>query len=100
MTDPINPITPQQADREAADQFWRDQGLPEMKGDARTYRAFAHHAKQARLEERERAAMVAEAMADRWAEEWRAGLKADPHIEGKSDGGDEIADAIRKGEAA
>lgn len=43
----------------------------------------------------EEAAKVAEAKADEWATVWRDRMKADSHMEGKSDGADEIAAAIR-----
>jgi hypothetical protein len=43
----------------------------------------------------EEAAKVAEAKADEWATVWRNRMKADSHMEGKSDGADEIAAAIR-----
>ena len=43
----------------------------------------------------EEAAKVAEAMADEWATVWRNRMKADSHMEGMSDGADEIASAIR-----
>jgi hypothetical protein len=43
----------------------------------------------------EEAAKVAEAKADEWSTEWRKGLKCDIHLEGKSDGADDVAAAIR-----
>lgn len=43
----------------------------------------------------EEAAKLAEAKADEWATAWRNRMKADSHMEGKSDGADEIAAAIR-----
>ena len=43
----------------------------------------------------EEAAKLAEAKADEWATVWRNRMKADSHMEGKSDGADEIASAIR-----
>jgi hypothetical protein len=43
----------------------------------------------------EEAAKVAEAKADEWATVWRNRMKADSHMEGKSDGADDIAAAIR-----
>ena len=43
----------------------------------------------------EAAAKLAEAKADEWATVWRNGLKCDSHMEGMSDGADEIAAAIR-----
>ena len=43
----------------------------------------------------EEAAKLAEAKADEWATVWRNRFKADQHMEGKSDGADEIAAAIR-----
>lgn len=43
----------------------------------------------------EEAAKVADAASDRWHKEWRAGHKSSTHLEGKSDGADEIASAIR-----
>ena len=43
----------------------------------------------------EEAARVAEAKSDEWTAEWRKGLKCDSHLEGMSDGADEIAAAIR-----
>ena len=43
----------------------------------------------------EEAAKLAEAKADEWATVWRNGLKCDSHMEGMSDGADEIASAIR-----
>ena len=48
-----------------------------------------------RAEALEEAAKLAEAMADEWATVWRNGLKCDSHMEGMSDGADEIAAAIR-----
>jgi len=47
--------------------------------------------------ERERNAKVAERMSDEWATEWRKGRKCDTHLEGMSDGADDVAAAIRKG---
>ena len=44
---------------------------------------------------REEAAKVAADLADKWAGEWREGLKCDSYLEGKSDGADEVAEAIR-----
>lgn len=43
----------------------------------------------------EEAARCAEAKADEWATEWRKGMKCDSHLEGKSDGADDVATAIR-----
>ena len=43
----------------------------------------------------EEAAKLAEAKADEWATVWRNRFKTDSHMEGKSDGADEIAAAIR-----
>lgn len=43
----------------------------------------------------EEAAKLAEAKADEWATVWRNRFKVDSHMEGKSDGADEIAAAIR-----
>jgi hypothetical protein len=43
----------------------------------------------------EEAAKLAEAKCDEWATVWRNGLKCDSHMEGKSDGADDIAAAIR-----
>lgn len=43
----------------------------------------------------EECARVADGMGDGWHREWRADLKASTHLEGKSDGADEIATAIR-----
>ena len=43
----------------------------------------------------EEAAKLAEAKADEWATVWRNRMKADSHMEGQSDGADEIASAIR-----
>ena len=43
----------------------------------------------------EEAAKIAEAKGDEWATVWRNRMKADSHMEGKSDGADEIAAAIR-----
>tara|TARA_R110000868_G_scaffold331404_1_gene592403 strand:- start:510 stop:809 length:300 start_codon:yes stop_codon:yes gene_type:complete len=48
-----------------------------------------------RAEALEEAAKLAEAMADEWSTVWRNRMKADSHMEGKSDGADEIAAAIR-----
>ena len=48
-----------------------------------------------RAEALEEAAKIAEAKADEWATAWRNRFKADIHMEGKSDGADEIAAAIR-----
>ena len=48
-----------------------------------------------RVEALEEAAKLAEAKADEWATAWRNGLKCDSHMEGMSDGADEIASAIR-----
>jgi hypothetical protein len=47
-----------------------------------------------RAEALEETAKVAKAKADEWATAWRKGLKCDSHLEGKSDGADEVADAI------
>lgn len=43
----------------------------------------------------EEAAKLAETKADEWATAWRNRFKVDSHMEGKSDGADEIAAAIR-----
>lgn len=43
----------------------------------------------------EEAAKLAEAKGDEWAAVWRNRMKADSHMEGKSDGADDIAAAIR-----
>lgn len=51
--------------------------------------------RQARIDALEEAAKVAEAKADEWATVWRNRFKVDSHMEGKSDGADEIAAAIR-----
>jgi hypothetical protein len=53
-----------------------------------------------RAETLEAAARVADEKEDEWTVQWRAGLKADGHLEGKGDGACEIAAAIRalKGE--
>ena len=48
-----------------------------------------------RAEALEEAAKLAEAKADEWATVWRNRMKADSHMEGMSDGADEIAAAIR-----
>ena len=48
-----------------------------------------------RAEALEEAAKLAEAKADEWATVWRNRFKADSHMEGMSDGADEIASAIR-----
>ena len=45
--------------------------------------------------ERERCARVADAISEKWAVKWRGGMKGDSHLEGKSDGADEVAAAIR-----
>lgn len=41
------------------------------------------------------AAKVAEELANKWSVVWRKGLKCDSHLEGMSDGADDVADAIR-----
>jgi hypothetical protein len=41
-------------------------------------------------------AKLAEEIAYEYLKEWRAGFKSDSHLEGKSDGADEVADAIRQ----
>ena len=43
----------------------------------------------------EDAAKLAEAKADEWATVWREGWKCSDHMQGESDGADEIAAAIR-----
>jgi hypothetical protein len=43
----------------------------------------------------EEAAKLAEAKADEWATAWRNRFKCDSHMEGMSDGADDIAAAIR-----
>ena len=48
-----------------------------------------------RAEALEEAAKLAEAKADEWATVWRNRFKTDSHMEGKSDGADEIAATIR-----
>ena len=48
-----------------------------------------------RAEVLEEAARVAEKMSDDWVTEWRRTLKADSHMEGMSDGADDVAAAIR-----
>ena len=57
-----------------------------------TLRTMADAAVAVALEE---AAKLAEAKADEWATAWRNRMKADSHMEGKSDGADEIAAVIR-----
>ena len=47
-----------------------------------------------RAEVLEEAAGVADEKEDEWTLQWRAGLKIDSHLEGKSDGACEIAAAI------
>jgi hypothetical protein len=37
---------------------------------------------------------MANALADRWAEEWREGLKASTYLEGNSDGAEVVAARI------
>jgi hypothetical protein len=54
-----------------------------------------HYADTAIAVALEEAAKLAEAKADEWATVWRNGLKCDSHMEGMSDGADEIAAAIR-----
>ena len=44
---------------------------------------------------REAAAKCADEFADKWATVWRKGLKCDSHLEGMSDGADDVAQAIR-----
>lgn len=44
----------------------------------------------------EDAAKVAEGHMEAWDREWRDVLKTDSHMEGKSDGADDIASAIRR----
>lgn len=39
---------------------------------------------------------IAQEIADKHTIEWRDGMKSDSHLEGKSDGADEVADAIRQ----
>ena len=41
-------------------------------------------------------AKLAEEISYEYLKEWRAGFKSDSHLEGKSDGADEVADAIRQ----
>lgn len=41
------------------------------------------------------AAKCADEFADKWATVWRKGLKCDSHLEGMSDGADDVAQAIR-----
>ena len=41
------------------------------------------------------AADEVQGLAGKWNREWRAGYKANSHLEGKSDGADEAAEAIR-----
>jgi hypothetical protein len=41
------------------------------------------------------AADEVQGLADKWNREWREGYKANSHLEGKSDGADEAAEAIR-----
>lgn len=98
-----NPLTPKQADREAAatemlvsgriSRAQHDQMIAGEMDDWRTVQAFAHHAQQARLEERERCAAIAE-------RDSRSKLAG---IVGYEPAwllfGRQIATAIRKGEA-
>lgn len=58
--------------------------------------------RKTRSEALEAAALMTDAINDQWIEKWRAGRKSDSHLEGKSDGADDIAAAIRalKGTAA
>lgn len=48
-----------------------------------------------RAETLEEAARVADEKENEWTLQWRAGLKVDSHLEGKSSGACEIAAAIR-----
>lgn len=41
------------------------------------------------------AAKCADEFADKWSTVWRKGLKCDSHLEGMSDGADDVAQAIR-----
>jgi len=41
-------------------------------------------------------ATIAQEIADKHTKAWRDGMKSDSHLEGKSDGADEVADAIRQ----
>lgn len=43
----------------------------------------------------EEAAQVADRMSNEWVAEWRRTLKIDQHMEGMSDGADDVAAAIR-----
>lgn len=43
----------------------------------------------------EEAALVADRMSREWATEWHRTLKCDEHMEGMSDGADDVAAAIR-----
>lgn len=49
----------------------------------------------ARAAIREECARVADKKSDEWTAKWREGLKCDSHLEGMSDGAEEIAAAIR-----
>ena len=58
--------------------------------------AAEEQASRIRAEALEEAAKLADTKADEWATVWRNGLKCDSHMEGMSDGADEIAAAIRE----
>lgn len=107
--------TVSQHDREAAASLMRDQkplwsehidDLLAGNNDSNAIvQAFAHHAEQARLEERERAAKIADAG---WHPSYVAGNLSDPgnwkpgspYDRGQVDAAERIANAIRKDEAA
>lgn len=103
VTDQTNPLTPKQADREAAAAYYRAHYGQGTKMEARLrdgqhdsqalVQAFAHHAQQARLEERERIAA--------WVESRKYGDIAHDHeTQQHDDTCDDFAAAIRKGEGA
>lgn len=48
-----------------------------------------------RAEALEEATLVADRMSREWATEWHRTLKVDEHMEGMSDGADDVAAAIR-----
>lgn len=72
------------------EQVWRNEMLPRLRA-ALALPAY----ERGKAEGIEAAATVAEELASEWDDQWRKGLKSSPHLEGKSDGGYEIADAIR-----
>jgi hypothetical protein len=81
MTDPLAKVQ-----RAICDEMPMDIGLYDCKEAARAAIAIIT----------QECAKLAEEIAYEYIKEWRAGFKSDSYLEGKSDGADEVAYAIRQ----